>query len=80
MKQKIIKIGNAHGVIIPKKLLDEVGLKPGSEVIIEKDPENQALSLADKPRTKSSITPDFWNRYERIRKRYDIALKELAKR
>ena len=32
---KIRKIGNAHGIIIPKKFLDKKNLSEGSEVVIE---------------------------------------------
>lgn len=79
MKTKIIKIGNAAGVIIPKKMLEEIQLKLGQTVSLEKDPTNKALMLRDKPRKKSSVTPEFLAKIKKINKRYEGAWKELAK-
>jgi antitoxin component of MazEF toxin-antitoxin module len=36
MIQKVIKIGNSIGIIIPQVLNKDVGLQPGDEVSIEK--------------------------------------------
>jgi antitoxin MazE len=35
MKARIVRIGNSHGIRVPKPLLEEVGAAPDSEVEIE---------------------------------------------
>jgi antitoxin MazE len=35
MKSAIRKMGNSHGVIIPKPLLEEIGVKAGDEVDVK---------------------------------------------
>ena len=37
MTQKVLKIGSSAAVIIPKKSLKELGLRPGDEVSLEVD-------------------------------------------
>jgi len=39
MKQKIIRVGNSLGVVIPADFVKSVGIKPGESVIVEKKPE-----------------------------------------
>ncbi len=48
MKQKIIKIGNSQGIIIPKEALDAAKLKVGEEVYITPDPNADTLILSEK--------------------------------
>ena len=80
MEQKVIQIGNSAGLIIPKTLMEQVGLKEGSQVVIEKDPSSDALTIVKKGSTvhASSITPEFMKIIEKVNKRYGKALKELA--
>lgn len=82
MDQKVIQIGNSTGVIIPKTLLDETGLKPGSQVTIEKDPQDGSLVIREKgkARKKITITPEFLDIIDRVNKQYGSALKELAQK
>jgi antitoxin component of MazEF toxin-antitoxin module len=35
MKQKIIKIGNSAGIILPQKLQTELGVKVGDNLAVE---------------------------------------------
>jgi len=37
MKTTIRKMGNSHGVIIPKPLLAQVGLQDEADMVVEKD-------------------------------------------
>jgi antitoxin component of MazEF toxin-antitoxin module len=37
MKTKIRKFGEAHGVVVPKRMLSALGLKPGGRVEITAD-------------------------------------------
>jgi putative addiction module antidote len=79
MKQKIIKIGNSTGVIIPKPLLEELDLHEGSIIMVEKGTDKQSISLSkDGPAKKSSVTPEFLERLDKLTQKYAPALKELA--
>ena len=80
MKQKIIQIGNSAGVTIPKEVLKETGLKNGSRVYVEKDPNGETIYITRKERLfTSSITPDFLAVLDKVNKKYGAALKRLAK-
>ena len=81
MKQRVIQIGNSTGVTIPKKILKETGLKNGSFVYVEKDPNGKTIYITQKERIfNSSITPDFLGVLEKVNKRYGPALRRLAKK
>ncbi|MBI2641280.1 AbrB/MazE/SpoVT family DNA-binding domain-containing protein [Candidatus Roizmanbacteria bacterium] len=81
MAQKIIKVGNSAAIIIPKTLLQEVGLNIGNSVVVEKDITNQAFTISKKGSiSTSSITPRFLAIVDRVNKRYGPALKELAQK
>ena len=81
MTQKIIKVGNSAAVIIPKTLLQEVGLNIGNKVVIEKDQINQAFTISKKTSNfPSSITPRFLAIVDRVNKKYGPALKQLAQK
>jgi len=67
MTQKIIKIGSSAGVTIPKKQLDELGLRVGDEVQIDIKP-------------KQNKHAKFMNDLEKFMDTYDQDLKNLAKR
>lgn len=82
MQQKIIQIGNSTGIIIPKSLLDQVGLQAGNEVEIQEDKNNKSLILVKKGTQikSSSINTHFLNILEKVNKNYSSALKELAEK
>lgn len=46
MKAKIAKWGNSLAVRLPKQFVDELGLKPGSTVDLEKDGSRLAIETA----------------------------------
>lgn len=81
MAQKVIRIGNSTGVIIPKALLEDAGLKPGSQVVIEKEA-NGILIVREKGKTrkKTSITPEFLDIIDKVNRQYGVALKKLAQK
>ena len=82
MEQKIIQIGNSTGVILPKVLLEKIGLKPGSKVVIEQDLTGESLTIS-KGGTKTnfpSITPRFIDLLEKVNTNYGNALKQLAQK
>ncbi len=81
MEQKIIQVGNSAAVVIPKKLLNEVGLDIGNKVFLEKDPNGGTIAISKRGAMfTSSITPEFIAIIERINKKYGPALKELAQK
>jgi putative addiction module antidote len=72
MKTKIRKIGNSLGVTLPKQLIDELHLKRGDKLAIEKKGNNLELKAVD---------PEFeeWaEAYHQANTNYKEVLKELA--
>lgn len=45
MIRKIIKIGDSVGVTLDKKMLSSVGLKTGSEVVVEPDKKGKRIVI-----------------------------------
>ena len=82
MTQKIIQIGNSTGIIIPKVLLDQIGLQPGSEVNVETDTHTNTLVIqnAETSKKASSISPHFLKVLEKVNTEYEGALRELAQK
>ncbi len=79
MKQKVIQIGNSVGVVIPKKYLRETGLREGSWIYVEKDPNGKTLMISqDQEVFTSSITPEFLKTLKKINQKYRGAFEELA--
>jgi putative addiction module antidote len=80
MQQKVIQIGNSSGIIVPKELMAEIGIKTGSIITLEKDATGQGffVSKQDKKTLSSSITPHFLGVVEKVNKKYSSALQELA--
>jgi putative addiction module antidote len=73
METKIRKIGNSLGVTLPKQLIDELHLKRGDKLTIEKKGSNLELTPMD---------PEFeeWaEAYRQANTGYKEVLKELAK-
>lgn len=73
-KQKLTKIGNSVGIIIPKQLLERLGLDVGNEVYLEQVQDKVILDRNE----PTSITPEFLKVAESIGNRYSKAFKELA--
>lgn len=73
-KQKLTKIGNSVGIIIPKQLLESLGLRAGNEVYLE---QVQDKVILDKNET-TSVAPEFLKVAESVGERYSQAFKELA--
>lgn len=71
MTQKVLKVGSSAAVTIPKKSLEELGLRPGDEVTVEIDRKNKAVyirpSIKLSPRQKriAELTLNFINRYRK---------------
>ena len=73
MNVTIRKIGNSEGIIIPKEVLDRLGLKAGDTVEIREEP--GSISLVPEQ-------ADLAEQLEAARmgmQKYKVALRELAK-
>lgn len=61
--QTVFRAGNSNVVAIPKNLMDELDLKSGQKVILEKDPSNEALIIRKATKatkkTKGSVSQEF---------------------
>lgn len=72
MNITIRKIGNSEGIIIPKDVLDRMGVKAGDEITMTSDGDKIVLAAAD---------GDFDRQLghaEKFMDRYKVALKKLA--
>lgn len=76
MAQKILKVGSSAAVTIPKRSLDELGLKVGDQVSLEIDKENKAVTI--KPALAVSRELIEW--IDKFISRYRRALEALAKK
>jgi putative addiction module antidote len=75
--QKLTRIGNSVGVVIPKELRDLLNLEVGSELYIQSDADNKTIVLSkEKPGTK--VDAQFFELVKEIGKQYETSLKELA--
>ncbi len=71
---KVRKIGNSYGVVLPKRLIEELGVKEGDRVFWVRTPDGIKLTPYD---------PDFAAVIEANRdymRRHRNALRQLAKR
>lgn len=80
MEQKVITIGNSAGIIIPKNLMRKYKLKTGMKLFIHEDNSGAVFTVSKSKvaDSKSSLTPDFFSKLEKINKQYGPALKILA--
>lgn len=72
--QKLTKIGNSVGVIIPRQVLDILGIDAGSEVFIEQFQDKLLIQKED----SGNISPEFLKVAESIADRYEESFRELA--
>ena len=68
MIQKVMKVGSSAAVTIPKKSLEELGLKIGDTVTLTIDAENKVVSVRPTAHSEerdkiTKLTLDFVNRY-----------------
>jgi putative addiction module antidote len=76
-RQKLTKIGNSIGIVIPKDIRNLLGIGLGSEVYLEPGLDNKTIVLNSKEQ-KTSIDPQFFELVKDVDKQYSKALKELA--
>ena len=75
MTQKVIKVGDSAAVIIPKKSLEELGIRPGDTVSVEVDRKQRRVSI--EPVVKE-IDKELLSWTKRFIKHYRPALEALA--
>jgi len=78
MTQKLLKVGSSAAVTIPKKSLEELGLKVGDKIIVEVDKVKKIVSIkpAEKLSKESKKILDWTTKFI---KRYHSALEALSK-
>jgi putative addiction module antidote len=74
-KQKLTRIGNSVGLIIPKQLLDSLGLDVGNEIYLEQVQDKVILEA----KNSKAVSPEFLKIAESVGERYASAFKELSK-
>jgi|LakMenEpi04Sep11_1017361.scaffolds.fasta_scaffold31512_1 putative addiction module antidote len=70
---KVCKIGDSHGVILPKGVLEALGVKEGDSLIATESPNGLSLT-ASSPDLEKMVQI-----FEDISHRYQNTLRELAK-
>lgn len=77
MTQKVLKVGTSAAVTIPKKSLEELGLKIGDDVVVEVDIKRRAVLI--EPIYKNADKEVLrWTK--KFIERYRPALEALAKK
>lgn len=79
MKTKIRKIGNSAGIIIPKEVRKETGLKLGDAVMVGMHGHSIIISPQKKKR-KKDITNKFVKMVDEFITEHEDVLEELAKK
>jgi len=74
--QKAIKVGSSVAVVIPKKSLSALGIKPGMSLALDIDEKNHRFVVSHPEPIANTELLDWTNRFI---KRYRGALDALAK-
>ena len=80
MELKIVQIGNSAGVVIPKAIRQELGIRVGENVSLNTNGNKIVIVNPKKTTSRLKITPHFLKIIERVNKQYGQALQEIAKR
>jgi len=75
MTQKVIKVGDSVAVIIPKRSLNDLGIRPGDRVNVEVDKKQRRVSFSP---AIAEIDKEFLNWTKKFIERYRPALEALA--
>ncbi len=71
MTQKVLKVGSSAAVTIPKKSLEELGIKIGDEVMVDVNPDKKSVlirpakNLSEADKKIAELTLNFINRYRK---------------
>lgn len=78
MLQKIIRIGNSFGITLSKQLLENVHLKAGDMVHVDKNEASNALIVSSKKNPLKSMSPDIIQWTKKFINKNRQALEDLA--
>lgn len=79
MEQKVIQIGNSAGVVIPRELRRQMGIRVGENVAVDKNGDNIVISNPKKKRVRA-VDAKFAKIVEEFIDEHEDVLKELAHR
>jgi len=77
MTQKVLKVGSSAAVIIPKKSLEELGLKIGDEVSVDIDRKKKTVLISQQV---SKIEKEIIDWTDKFINKYRPALEALARK
>ena len=77
MTQKVIKVGDSVAVVIPKKSLKDLGIRPGDRVSVEIDKKLRKFSFTP---TIKEVDKELLDWTRKFIERYRPALEALAKK
>ncbi len=80
MEQKVIKVGNSFGILLPKYIVKRLGIKLGQKLYVDVYEHEKSVVLRINKNLANGITPEFIKYLEEFSNRYAPALRELAKR
>ncbi|HVF69209.1 MAG TPA: AbrB/MazE/SpoVT family DNA-binding domain-containing protein [Xanthomonadales bacterium] len=78
MQQKVIKVGNSAGFILPQSIRQQTGLNPGDKVNIEASNKNVVISPVKTP--SHGVDVKFMKIVDEFINDHDDVLRELAER
>ena len=80
MKQKLIKIGNSTGIILPKHLQNEVGLTLGDSVSVGAQANTLVITPLRKEKKSGSVDAKFMKMVDEFLTEHEDVLEKLANR
>lgn len=79
MEQILIKVGNSLAVTVPKKYVNARKLKAGQKVFVETDENLDLMQIKTRNRNFTNLTPEFRDWLNKVSKKNESLIKELAK-
>lgn len=82
MQRKICAVGNSRGVLIPVDVLSKLNLSTGSEVEVRLDESKRRIVIEPVKKVKhpKGVDREFVSQVNDFIKKYQPALKELARK
>ncbi|MEK7517897.1 MAG: AbrB/MazE/SpoVT family DNA-binding domain-containing protein [Patescibacteria group bacterium] len=80
MEQTIMQVGNSLAITLPKHFVKARRLKAGQKVFVDVDPSIDILQVRTNGKTSSVLTPEFKQWLDKITKKYENTIRELAKK
>ena len=82
MKRKISRIGHSQGVLLPKEVLEPLGLNVGEELEVEVDRKGRKIVLkpAERRADLKGVDLEFASQVKEFIEKYRPALEALARK